>query len=85
MGFVWSHTTYARWHGLIFNFEWKRDLDYFLVHADGAVRIRAVEAYTEAFNNDVEFVKVAASCRAGSNKERRERINDWYVDKRNSI
>ena len=76
--FAWSHTTYARWHGMIFNFEWKRDLDYFLAHAKDAVRIYAVEAYAEMFNNNVEFVKVEASCRFGSDNDRRKRVNQWY-------
>ena len=39
MSFAWGHTTYALWHGMVFNFENKWDLDYFLAHADGAVRI----------------------------------------------
>jgi len=80
--FAWSHTTYARWHGIIFNFEWKRDLEYFLDHAEDAVRIYAVEAYADRFNNNVDFVKVEASCRLGSNSSRKEAVKTWYANRK---
>lgn len=85
MGFAWSHTTYAKWHGMIFNFEWKRDLDYFLTHAEGAVRIFAVEAYAEALKNNVEFIRVEASCRSGSNSSRKKEVAQWYDNQRNNL
>ncbi len=74
MAFAWSHTTYAAWHGMIFNFEWKRDLDYFLAHAEDAKRISAFKAYSE----DVDFIKVEASCR--TNCDRKRRIHEWYLN-----
>lgn len=83
--FAWSHTTYARWHGMIFNFEWKRDLDYFLAHAKDAVRIYAVEAYTEMFKNNADIIKVEASCRLGSNSSRKKSVQVWYDNKRCAV
>jgi len=85
MGFAWSHTTYARWHGMIFNFEWKRDLEYFLDHAKGAKRIYAVEAYAEMVNNHVDVIKVNASCRCGGNSSRKKEVNNWYANKRATV
>ena len=85
MGFAWSHTTYAKWHGIIFNFEWKRDLEYFLVHAEESERIYAVEAYTEMFKHNAEFVKIEASCRQGSNENRKKEIKAWYANRKCTI
>ena len=85
MAFAWSHTTYARWNGMIFNFEWKRDLDYFLAHAEGSKRICAFEAYAEVHNNDIEFIKVEASCRCGGNSSRKNEVNSWYANRKHSV
>lgn len=85
MAFAWSHTTYARWHGMIFNFEWKRDLDYFLTHAEGSKRIFAVEAYAEMLNNNVEPIKIEASCKCGGNSSRKKEVKDWYDNWKHAI
>ena len=82
MGFAWSHTTYAEWNGIIFNFEWKRDLDYFLDNAEGAKRVSAVEAWDKIHGTNKDFIRVRASSCLGSNSERRQRINMWYQAKK---
>ena len=79
--FAWSRTTYAKWHNIIFNFEWKRDLDYFLAHAEGSERISAVDAW----KTEQDFVRVYASCTTGSSRDRKERIKKWYEDKRHNV
>ena len=73
MGFAWGHTTYAQWHGIIFNFEDKWDLDYFLAHADGAKRISAVDAW----DSHKDFIRVFSSRCLGRNDDRRKRIKEW--------
>ena len=82
MGFAWTHTTYAVWKDIIFNFEWKRDLDYFLSHMDGAKRLLAIEAYK--YHGEKEFVEVRASS-SGANKYRKKKVQAWYDNKRNNI
>lgn len=79
MSFAMSHTTYAKWHGIIFNFEWKWDLDYFLAHAEGSKRIRAVEAYA----SDQDIVKVEASCRCGG--LRAQRVRNHHDDRKHAV
>ncbi len=73
MGFAWSHTTYAYWHGIIFNFEDKWDLDYFLAHADGSKRISSMEAW----KSGKDFIRVFSSRCLGRNDDRRKRIKEW--------
>lgn len=73
MGFAWSHTTYAIWHDIIFNFEDRLDLDYFLAHADGAKRISAKEAWDSRKN----FIRIFSSRCLGANKDRSRRIKEW--------
>lgn len=75
MGFAWGHTTYAEWHGIVFNFEDKWDLDYFLYHAYGAKRISSKEAY-----NDYDcrhHIKVFSSRSLGANNYRKRTIRAW--------
>lgn len=79
--FAWSHTTYAEWEGIIFNFEWKRDLDYFLNHAHGARRISAKEAWYKWNDTRREFIRVPASCALGSNQYRKKEVQRWYDNK----
>lgn len=73
MGFAWSHTTYAIWQDIIFNFEDKWDLDYFLTHADGSKRISAVEAW----KSGRDFIRIYSSRCLGANKDRQQRIRKW--------
>lgn len=73
MGFAWSHTTYAKWKDMIFNFEDKWDLDYFLAHACGSERILAVDAWKVK----IDFVKVTSSRRLGGNNERAKKVREW--------
>lgn len=75
MGFAWGHTTYALWKGMIFNFEDKWDLDYFLAHADGAVRVSCVEAYDMV--DCRQFIKVFSSRCLGRNADRARRVKEW--------
>ena len=72
--FAWSHTTYAYWKGLLFHFEDKLDLDYFLAHAEGSERISAKRAYD---NYNRGFIRVFSSRRYGANKDRQQRIKRW--------
>ena len=75
MSFAWGHTTYALWHGMVFHFEDKWDLDYFLAHADGAVRISFNEAYD---NFDCRrFIKIFSSRALGRNKHRANKVKEW--------
>ena len=78
MGFAWSHTTYAYYKGLIFNFEDKWDLDYFLAHAEGSKRISAVEAW-EAKQN---FIRIYSSRSLGASDHRRRRVKEWHDEVR---
>ena len=82
MGFVWSHTTYAEYNGRIYNFEWKRDLNYFLDHAKGSKRISAVDAWNNYHNTGRDFIRVYCSDALGANPERKRRIKKWYEDQR---
>lgn len=77
MSFVWSHTTYARWRGMILNFEDAWDRDYFLAHAEGAERISAIEAWNDETYKSRDFIRVCSSRRLGQNKERARRIKAW--------
>jgi len=79
--FAWSHTTYAEWHGIIFNFEWKRDLNYFLAHAEDAKRISANESWDKVRGTEKEFVRVYCSDVKWRNDYRRQRIKEWYANK----
>lgn len=78
MGFAWSHTTYAEWHGIVFNFEDKWDLDYFLDHAYGARRISSKEAYNDF--NCCDHIKIFSSRCLGSNAYRKQEIKRWHHD-----
>jgi len=73
MGFAWSHTTYAQYKDMIFNFEDKWDLDYFLAHAECSKRISA----TEAWKSGKHFIRVYSSRCLGANKDRSQRIKRW--------
>lgn len=73
MGFAWSHTTYAMWHGMIFNFEDKWDLDYFLAHAEDAKRISAAEAW----KSGKDFIRIFSSRCLGANRDRRKCVKEW--------
>jgi hypothetical protein len=82
MGFAWGHTTYAKWQGMIFNFEDKWDLDYFLAHAEGAERISAVDAWKDETYNSKDFIQVFSSRCLGADKCRAERIKRWKDEQR---
>lgn len=73
MGFAWSHTTYAKYKDMIFNFEDKWDLDYFLAHVEGSKRISAVEAWKSGKN----FIRIYSSRFLGANRDRQQRIRRW--------
>ena len=77
MGFAWSHTTYAWYKDMIFNFEDRWDLDYFLTHAEGSKRISAVEAWKLHKELNKDFIRVFSSRCLGANKDRSQRIKDW--------
>ena len=78
MGFSWSHTTYAIWKDMLFNFEDKWDLDYFLAHAHGSKRISSQEAW----KSNKDFIRVFSSRCLSANKDRKQRIKEWkYEDK----
>ena len=78
---IGSRTYYAEYHGIIFNFEYKRDRDYFVAHAKDAKIIAAKEAYDK---NKLKFlgrIKVECSNRIGANPDRKRRIKEWYENK----
>lgn len=79
MGFAWSHTTYALWHGMVFNFEDKWDLDYFLAHAEGSKRISSNFAYMYVYDykHQLDFIRVFSSRSLGADKDRQRRIKEW--------
>lgn len=74
MSFAWSHTTYAYWHGLIFNFEDKWDLDYFLAHSS-AERVSSNWAYKHY--HVFPHIRISSSRCLGSNAERKRQIKEW--------
>lgn len=76
MGFAWSHTTYAVWRGIIFNFEDKWDLDYFLAHAEESKRLSAVDAW----KSKKDFVRIFSSRSLGANKYRKQQVKEWKYD-----
>jgi len=72
--FAWSHTTYAYWHGIVFNFEDKWDLDYFLAHSN-AKRVTSKWAYDHY--HEFPFIQVPSSRTLGANKSRKQTIKAW--------
>lgn len=83
MGFAWSHTTYARWHGIIFNFEDKWDLEYFLAHAEGSERLSAADAWKDDSYkgaNGKDFIRIFSSRCLGRNASRAKRIRKWRYE-----
>ena len=81
MGWAWSRTFYAEWHGILFNFEAKRDRDYFLAHLNDAQRISAREAYKYTS----EAIRVPYSASSASNEHRKEAVKSWYANKRGTV
>lgn len=78
---IGSRTFYALWHGIIFNFEARKDRDYFIDHSNGeAITITAKAAYDSG--KMLKRVRIYASDRLGSNEDRKERIEKWYEDRR---
>ena len=75
---IGSRTYYAEWKNIIFNFEYIRDRNYFVDHAEGALSLTAKEAYDKGFKHRIQ---VYASYTLGANKERKERINNWYRER----
>lgn len=73
MGFAWGHTTYAVWKGIVFNFEDKWDLDYFLAHAKGSKRL----TFNQAWELNKEHIKIFSSRSLGANSDRKQRVKEW--------
>ena len=78
---IGSRTFYAVWRGIVFEFEAKRDRDYFIAH--GARYISAYDVYRLFHCHDC--VRVESSCKLGANAERKRRIKNWYENKRHNI
>lgn len=76
---IGSRTWYAEWHDIVFNFEWKRDRDYFLEHAENAKMISASDVYKN--NKMSNSIRIYCSDISYRNKDRRERIKKWYDNK----
>lgn len=74
-----TRTYYAEWKGVIYNFAYKRDRDYFLDHAYSSKYISSKQAYSGDYN--IDFIQVPASCQLGANEERKRRIKEWYENK----
>lgn len=81
--FAWSHTTYAIWHGIIFNFEHRQDRDYFIDHSEAKV-ISAKEVYDMNYKTR-KLIQVPASVCIGTNQGRKKRVKDWYANKRSRV
>ena len=77
---IGSRTFYAMYNDILFNFEYKRDRDYFVDNMDGAKRVSALVAYKS--KKLLDAIKVEASCKLGANVERKREINSWYENKR---
>lgn len=76
---IGSRTFYAIWHGIIFNFEYKRDKDYFIAHIKGAHHISAYDAYKSGkLSKSIRVTSSTIDRKTG----RRERIKEWYENKR---
>lgn len=80
MSFAWSRTTYALWRGIVFNFEDKWGLDYFLAHAGGAKRVSCGEAHDLMYCE--RFVRVPSSRSLGVNVSRKQKVKQWKEDRR---
>lgn len=78
MSFSWGRTFYAKWHGMIFNFEQKMDRDYFVAHADGGSVLSASDAWKEYGQG---FIRVYASSGLESSKTRQKRIKEWRANR----
>lgn len=73
---IGSRTWYAIWHGIIFNFEYKKDRDYFIVHGNAEI-LSAKEVYNmRGFTN---CIKVNCSSSLGSNEYRKSEIKKWKM------
>lgn len=64
----------------MFGFSDKRDREYFVEHAEGAVRLCAKDAYDE--DRFLYRVKVPYS---GQNLNRKIQVRLWYANKRSAI
>ena len=74
---IGSRTWYAILNGTIFNFEDKRDRDYFIAHGNAEV-ISAKEVYDmHGFTN---CIRVNSSRSLGANRYRKSEIQRWYYD-----
>lgn len=78
---IGSRCFYAKYKGMIFEFAYKRDRDYFVDVNEEAELILAVDAWKQ-YVPKKGFIRVWPSCCLGANKERKERINNWYDNKR---
>lgn len=78
MGFAWSRTTYAKWNGVIFNFEQSMDRDYFVAHMNNARKMSAKDAW----DTGKDFIKIYASQNIGGNKLRKRNIRVWKKERR---
>ena len=74
---IGSRTFYAICDDLIFNFEYKRDRDYFVAHMKDAKILSAHDYYKiEGFS--FRTIRVEASCKVGADKYRKKQVEDWY-------
>ena len=80
---IGSRTFYAEWHGMLFNFEYKRDRDYFVAHSIDAKIVSAVNAYDK--HKPSNKIMVRAFDALGANKDRKIRVKNWHGDKQRSI
>lgn len=77
--FAWSRTWWAEWHGILFNFEWRRDRSYFLDKLPDVKIVCAKDAYDHPQYSNA--VRVEASSKLGANRERKERIKTWHENR----
>lgn len=76
---IGSRTWYAEYHGMLFNFEWRRDRDYFIAHSNGEAKvISSKDAYSNE-NWGKMKIRIYASCT--DKTSRRQRIKDWHANK----
>ena len=74
---IGSRTFYAMWNGMYFNFEYRRDRDYFVAHAEGAEKLAAADYY-KIKGSSLHCIKVYASCCIGSKHDRHKRVEEWF-------
>lgn len=72
-----SRTFYAKWKDIYFQFEYRRDRDYFVAHMEDAEILPAAEYY-KIKGSSLHCIRVHASCCIRSRVDRHKRVEKWF-------